>query len=346
MIMSDSTSLMHAQTAEKTSENKSLADLPEWNLQDLYPAPDCAEFARDLEQVEKDAKAFAAEYQGKLADLAEQDGAAVASAISAFERMQDVMGRLGAYAMLRYTGNNADPERAKFFGDTREALTRISTELLFSGLELNRIDDDVLEKALAAEVVERVVERVEGRLPGEGQVVHDVFARQRVVADAPAQLQAGDFAGGQKGRQNAAFGEHLYLRDEHQLRVAVHRRNQRRRQPVVGLRAEADETVALGWFNAGEGDAAVVGPGGGRGVARALLGMHAMRGLRQQQHREQSKTGGQHDDADYNSTQSIRRPVRVRAALGTPFNPAFRPPAAAARKTRRRRGGRWRTRRR
>ncbi|NNF77012.1 MAG: oligoendopeptidase F, partial [Rhizobiales bacterium] len=140
-------------TAEAKSEDAKLGNLPEWDLGDLYPAPDSPEYAADLKQVEADAEQFAKDYQGKLESLAREDGAKLASAIAAFEAIQDTMGRIGAYAMLRYTGNNADPERAKFFGDAQEALTRISMSLLFFSLELNRVDDGVLDAALKSDAL-------------------------------------------------------------------------------------------------------------------------------------------------------------------------------------------------
>ena len=42
------------------------------------------------------------------------------------------------------------PERAKFYGDTNEALTRIGTDLIFFELELNQIDEAVLAAAVKA----------------------------------------------------------------------------------------------------------------------------------------------------------------------------------------------------
>ncbi|MCP5082530.1 MAG: M3 family oligoendopeptidase [Alphaproteobacteria bacterium] len=140
-------------TAEAKSDEAKLGILPEWNLGDLYPAPDSPEYAADLKQVEADAAQFSGDFQGRLESLAKEDGAELASAIASFEAIQDTMGRLGAYAMLRYTGNNADPERAKFFGDAQEALTRISMSLLFFSLELNRVDDGVLDAALKSDAL-------------------------------------------------------------------------------------------------------------------------------------------------------------------------------------------------
>ena len=57
--------------------------------------------------------------------------------------MEDLLGRLMSYAGLVYSGDTTDPVRAKFYGDTQERLTAASSDLLFFGLELNRIDDAV-----------------------------------------------------------------------------------------------------------------------------------------------------------------------------------------------------------
>src|SRR5690606_12921512 len=41
-----------------------------------------------------------------------------------------------------------DPKRQKFFGDIQEKITAISSKLLFFPLELNRLDDAALDKAM------------------------------------------------------------------------------------------------------------------------------------------------------------------------------------------------------
>jgi len=125
-----------------------LGVLPEWNLDDLYSSPSSQELEADYAKAERDAENFAKEYQGKLAKLAKKDGAKLAKAIRRFEALQDLMGRIASYATLLYTGNTIDPERAKFYGDMQETITRISTHLLFFGLEINRIDDRLLDTAL------------------------------------------------------------------------------------------------------------------------------------------------------------------------------------------------------
>jgi oligoendopeptidase F len=59
------------------------------------------------------------------------------------------MGRLMSYAGLVYAGDTTDPEGAKFYGDTQERITAASSDLLFFQLELNRIDDAALARAMA-----------------------------------------------------------------------------------------------------------------------------------------------------------------------------------------------------
>ncbi len=72
--------------------------------------------------------------------------------IDRFEALSDKMGRIGSFAYLQYAQNTADGECAKFMGDLNEKLTTLSTPLLFFSLELNRIDDTVLDKALEKDV--------------------------------------------------------------------------------------------------------------------------------------------------------------------------------------------------
>jgi oligoendopeptidase F len=125
-----------------------LGPMPEWQLSDLYPAADSAELKGDLEVSAKGAAGLKARCQSKLAELAAGDPKALAATIRDYEKLQDTLGRIGSYAGLLYFGDTANPVNAKFFGDMQEKLTNIGTDLLFFTLELNRIDDAVIEKAM------------------------------------------------------------------------------------------------------------------------------------------------------------------------------------------------------
>ncbi|MGE0699415.1 MAG: M3 family oligoendopeptidase [Hyphomicrobiaceae bacterium] len=129
--------------------------MPVWNLADLYPAPDSPEVARDLARMAADAKALKARWQGKLVGLG-RDGAALAEAIGDYERLSDLMGRLGSYSGLLYYADMTDTARAKFFGDVREKLTNASSDLLFFELELNKIDEAHLAEAMQVPALARL----------------------------------------------------------------------------------------------------------------------------------------------------------------------------------------------
>jgi oligoendopeptidase F len=137
----------HAPGARKTT----LGKLPEWNLNDLYRGLDDPAIKRDLDRIDAQCVEFETAYKGKLAGLAGGvgGGAALAAVVRRYEAIDDLMGRLGSYAGLIHAGDTLDPARTKFYGDMQERMTAASTHLLFFTLELNRVDDAVLEAAMA-----------------------------------------------------------------------------------------------------------------------------------------------------------------------------------------------------
>nr|MDA3889127.1 M3 family oligoendopeptidase [Allgaiera sp.] len=113
----------------------------------LYTAPDAPEFARDLAWLETECAAFAAQYEGKLADL---DAAGLLECITRYERIDTVAGRVMSFAGLRYYQNTTDSGRAKFMGDAQQKMTDYTTPLVFFGLEFNRLDEAHLQGLLDA----------------------------------------------------------------------------------------------------------------------------------------------------------------------------------------------------
>ena len=128
---------MSPDTAVATADSRHRPDA-EWDLRDLYPAPDSPALAADLERAAPEAKAFKQRYQGKLPDI---DGAALGGAIKSYEALQDVLGRIMSYAELVHAGNMMDPEIGRFYQTTQERVTDISSDLLFFILELNKLED-------------------------------------------------------------------------------------------------------------------------------------------------------------------------------------------------------------
>ncbi len=131
--------------ANATAGGKDLGDLPEWDLSDLYTSEDAAELKRDLDWLEEACESFAADYEGKLADL---DAKGLLDCVLRNEKINQVAGRIMSYAGLRYYQLTTDADRAKFMSDMQEKITDYTTPLVFFTLELNKLPDDHLANLL------------------------------------------------------------------------------------------------------------------------------------------------------------------------------------------------------
>ncbi|MDV7143928.1 M3 family oligoendopeptidase [Tropicimonas sp. TH_r6] len=120
-------------------------ELPDWDLTDLYTAPDAPELKRDMDWLEAACLSFAEDYEGKLADL---DAKGLLDCVLRYEKIDTISGRVMSFAGLRYYQNTTDGERAQFLGNCQERITNFTTPLVFYTLELNRLDDDHLDRLM------------------------------------------------------------------------------------------------------------------------------------------------------------------------------------------------------
>ncbi|MBL8644025.1 MAG: oligoendopeptidase F, partial [Rhodospirillaceae bacterium] len=128
----------------KTGPGAPLGGLPEWNLADLYSAPDGADLKADLVAAETRIAAFE-KHRGQVAAL---DGAAFGLAIADYEAIGEILGKIGSYAQLYQSVDVADPKRGKFYQDTSDALTVLGGRTLFFTLEINRLDEKTLAEKM------------------------------------------------------------------------------------------------------------------------------------------------------------------------------------------------------
>ena len=137
--------------AEQTAaSDPALGLLPVWKLSDLYPSRDSAEFMRVLEEAAALSKAFEKRWKGRLGEAAGKTGGdGLGQALADYEALEDLLGRLGSFAGLTYFSDTSNPANGKFYGDVQSKLTDLSAHLLFFALELNRIEDAVMDEALA-----------------------------------------------------------------------------------------------------------------------------------------------------------------------------------------------------
>jgi oligoendopeptidase F len=138
--------MRHFAPADAAASQLAADQLPDWDLTDLYPAPDSPAVEADFGKAEQAAGAFAAANQGRLAAMS---GPALAAAIAEYERIEETLGRLMSYAQLLFAGDSMNAEIGRFYQTASERVTTISSNLLFFTLELNRLDETVLEQKCA-----------------------------------------------------------------------------------------------------------------------------------------------------------------------------------------------------
>ncbi|MBY6057829.1 M3 family oligoendopeptidase [Leisingera daeponensis] len=131
--------------ANATAGSGGLGNLPEWDLSDLYNSEDAPELARDLDWLQQECAAFAADYEGKLAEL---DADGLLECVQRNEKINNIAGRIMSFAGLRYYQQTTDADRAAFLSDCQEKVTIATTPLVFFTLELNRIEDDAMQAHL------------------------------------------------------------------------------------------------------------------------------------------------------------------------------------------------------
>lgn len=122
--------------------------LPEWDLSDLYAAPDAPELTSDLTTLAAACDGFARDYEGRLDALTPAE---MLECIRRYEQIDTLAGRIMSYAGLRYYQNTTDAGRAKLLGDLQDRITQDTTKLVFFSLEFNRIADERYEAVFAAE---------------------------------------------------------------------------------------------------------------------------------------------------------------------------------------------------
>jgi len=119
----------------------------EWDLGPLVDGEERAGAERMLEEARERASKFAEAYAGTVAEL---DQAGLAAAMGELEAINDLVGRAGSYASLRFATDTADPARGALLQLVQERGTEIETLLLFFELEWAAVDDGRAEELIAS----------------------------------------------------------------------------------------------------------------------------------------------------------------------------------------------------
>ena len=130
---------------DKAEKSNLLGELPEWDLDDLYPSPDSKKISEDIGWLKVECEAFASDYEGKVSSLTANN---MLICIKRYEKIEMVSGRIMSYAGLRYYQKTTDETRTKFLADNQDKITNITSDLIFFSLEINKLVEHKLNALL------------------------------------------------------------------------------------------------------------------------------------------------------------------------------------------------------
>ena len=122
-----------------------------WDLDPLVEGEGAEGVERRLGEALERAQVFAARYAGKLEEL---DSAGLRAAMEELAAIQDLAGRAGTYAALRFSADTADPQNGALLQLAQERSTAMETTLLFFDLEWAALPDERVDELLAGDGLE------------------------------------------------------------------------------------------------------------------------------------------------------------------------------------------------
>jgi oligoendopeptidase F len=228
--------------AQPSGDLEGAADkLPQWVLDDLYSSPDAPELEADLDRAWREAEAFHAAYAGRLATLS---GEELAAAILAYEAIVERLHKTAAYAQLHFSTDMSEPARGRFLQFIQERNNAIFIETLFFTLELNRLDDEVLDRQLAHPEAARYAPWIrDNRVFKPHQLSDDLEAllHEKSVTGRSAWIRL--FEQSIARMRFAVDGQELPLADV--LNMMSHNDGERRRAAAKSLGNEFGEQIEL-----------------------------------------------------------------------------------------------------
>ena len=171
----------------------------EWDLSPLLDgAGDSrAGSVRMLDEARDRAARFAETHVGKVAEL---DSSGLADAMRELEVINELIGRVGSYASLRFAVDTAEPAHGALLQLVQERATEIETLLLFFELEWAALEDDRAQDLLADERLDfcrhhlQSVRRYRPHLLSESE--EKIFAEKSISSQAAWSRLFGELVAG------------------------------------------------------------------------------------------------------------------------------------------------------
>jgi oligoendopeptidase F len=124
-------------TAENLNDPELLTT--SWDLSPLVDGDEESGVQRQLDEALRRAEAFAEAHVGRVTAL---DAAGLAAAMSELAEINELIGKAGSFASLRFSTDTADPTRGALLQLVQERATALETKLLFFELEWAGLRDE------------------------------------------------------------------------------------------------------------------------------------------------------------------------------------------------------------
>ncbi len=132
--------LADQQVADQQVADLTAADVA-WDLDTLIEGTDLDSLLDQSDQIADQLET----YRGRVGSMTQEE---LVTAMRLMADLQEVQGRAGYYAMLRFSENTSDPERGALMMRVQERSVPLATRLVFFELEWAALDDDAAEALL------------------------------------------------------------------------------------------------------------------------------------------------------------------------------------------------------
>ena len=144
-----------ARPAKETTMSQSTdnhVELPRWDLSDLYQGTGDPKLEADLNQLDELSETFQKDYETRLSS-GKLSSTELKQALDRYESLVSLATKIGSYASLDYSTNTTDPAKGALLQKVQERGSLVSTRLLFLGLELGDVSEDVFQSYLKSETL-------------------------------------------------------------------------------------------------------------------------------------------------------------------------------------------------
>ncbi|RIK08718.1 MAG: oligoendopeptidase [Acidobacteria bacterium] len=134
--------------APEITEEDLTASAIAWDLEPLLNGKEIDEF---LDRADALAEEIEADFKNRISEL---DAGGLATLMEKFAEYEEILGRVGSYAGLKFSENTTDPANGARLAKVEERATRAQTHLVFFELEWSALDEAHVEGLLEDERLE------------------------------------------------------------------------------------------------------------------------------------------------------------------------------------------------